>query len=39
MAKIYYDLITSNPPLRTIEQVPMKWRADVQAMLDADKVQ
>lgn len=35
MAKIYYDLI--NKELRTIEQVPINWRAEVQAMLDADK--
>lgn len=35
MAKIYYDLIKKD--LRTIEQVPDRWRADVQSMLDADK--
>lgn len=35
MAKIYYDLIKKD--LRTIEQVPDRWRVDVQSMLDADK--
>lgn len=35
MAKIYYDLIKAGH--RTIEQVPMMWRAEVQALLDADK--
>lgn len=35
MAQIYFNLITHEPPLWTIEKVPVKWRADVQAMLDA----
>ncbi|MEG0449909.1 MAG: CD1375 family protein [Lysinibacillus sp.] len=35
MAKVYYDLIHAD--LRTIEQVPALWRADVQAKVDADK--
>lgn len=35
MAKLYYDLITHKPPLWTIEQVPVRWRAEVQALLDA----
>lgn len=34
MAKVYYDLI--NAGLRTIDQVPATWKAQVQAMLDAD---
>ena len=34
MAKLYYDLIKKG--LRTIEQVPQNWRADVQAMLDEE---
>lgn len=34
MAKVYYDLI--NGGHRTIDQVPMTWRAQVKAMLDAD---
>lgn len=33
MAQIYYNLIKKG--LRTIEDVPLKWRAEVQAMLDA----
>lgn len=36
MAKLYYDLIKGGH--RTIEQVPTMWRAEVQALLDADKV-
>lgn len=35
MAKVYYDLI--NAGLRTIEQVPTLWRAQTQALLDADQ--
>lgn len=35
MAKIYYDLIKLG--LRTIEDVPLRWRAEVQALLDADE--
>lgn len=34
MAQIYYNLIKKG--LRTIEEVPLRWRAEVQAMLDAD---
>jgi hypothetical protein len=34
MAKIYYDLIRKG--LRTIEDVPLRWRDEVQALLDAD---
>lgn len=33
MAQIYYNLIKKG--LRTIEEVPLRWRAEVQAMLDA----
>lgn len=34
MVKVYYDLI--NKGLWKIENVPMVWRIDAQAMLDAD---
>jgi len=34
MAQIYYDLIKAG--LKTIDDVPTRWRADVQALLDAD---
>ncbi|WP_212939189.1 CD1375 family protein [Paenibacillus antibioticophila] len=34
MAKIYYDLIKAN--LKSIDNVPLRWRADVQALLDED---
>lgn len=34
MAQIYYNLIKKG--MKTIEDVPLKWRAEVQAMLDAD---
>ncbi len=34
MAKIYYDLIKAG--LRTIDEVPIRWRDDVQNMIDAD---
>lgn len=34
MAKIYYNLIVAGQ--WTIERVPVKWRADTQALLDAD---
>lgn len=34
MAKVYYDLIKKG--LKTIDQVPEKIRAQVQALLDAD---
>ncbi|WP_260288504.1 CD1375 family protein [Peribacillus aracenensis] len=36
MAKLYYDLI--NKGLRAIEDVPIRWREDSQALLDADQV-
>lgn len=35
MDKIYYNLIKKG--LKTIEKVPEQIRADVQALLDADK--
>lgn len=35
MVKIYFDLIKKE--LRAVEQVPDRWRTDVQSMLDADK--
>ena len=34
MAKVYYDLIKAGR--WTIEQVPSKWKEEVQGMLDAD---
>ena len=34
MAKIYYNLIKKK--LRTIDDVPLVWVDDVQALLDAD---
>lgn len=34
MAKLYYNLIKANQ--WSIENVPTRWRADVQALLDAD---
>lgn len=34
MAKLYYDLIKAG--LRTIDQVPLRWRDEVKAMLDAE---
>lgn len=34
MAQIYYNLI--NKGLRKIEDVPIKWRDEVQALLDKD---
>lgn len=34
MAKIYYDLILLG--YREIENVPLYWRAQVQALLDAN---
>ena len=36
MAQIYYNLIKKG--LKTIDDVPLKWRAEVQAMLDTDVV-
>lgn len=35
MAKIYYNRIKAGK--WTIEEVPERWRADVQAMLDAEQ--
>mgnify|MGYP006928561808 CR=1 FL=1 len=35
MAKIYYDLIKKG--LRTIDDVPTRWREEVEKMLEADK--
>lgn len=32
MAQIYYNLIKKG--LKTIDNVPLKWRAEVQAMID-----
>ena len=34
MAQIYYNLIKKG--LKTIDDVPLKWRDEVRAMLDAD---
>ncbi|MFC4305813.1 CD1375 family protein [Cohnella boryungensis] len=34
MAKIYYELIQKG--LKAIDDVPIRWRADVQVLLDAD---
>lgn len=34
MAKIYYNLIVAGQ--WSIDRVPVKWRADTQALLDAD---
>lgn len=36
MAKLYYNLIKKG--LKTIEDVPMVWREEVQALLDADEM-
>lgn len=33
MAQIYYNLIKKG--LKTIDDVPLKWREEVQAMIDA----
>lgn len=35
MVEIYFDLIKKN--LYTVEQVPMRWREEVQSMLDKDQ--
>lgn len=37
MVKLYVDLIKKG--LRTIDQVPTKWRADVQAQLDSENAE
>jgi hypothetical protein len=37
MAKIYYDLIRKG--LRTIDDVPLRWSDEVQALLDQDQNQ
>ena len=34
MAQIYYNLIKKG--LKTIDDVPLKWRDDVQAMLEVE---
>ncbi len=34
MAQIYYNLIEAG--LRTLEQVPLRWHAEVQALLEAE---
>lgn len=34
MTKLYYNLIKANQWL--IENVPVRWRTDVQTLLDAD---
>ncbi len=34
MAKIYYDLIKAG--LRTIDEVPIRWRNDMENMIDLD---
>lgn len=34
MAQIYYNLIRKG--LKTIEDVPIRWRDEVQALLDTD---
>lgn len=36
MAKIYYKKIKEGK--MTIDEVPIKWRAEVQKMLDEDKI-
>ena len=35
MAKIYYNLIKAGK--RTIDDVPLKWRDEVQKLLDEEK--
>lgn len=35
MAEIYFDLIKKN--LYTIDQVPERWRKEVQSMLDKEQ--
>ena len=35
MAKVYYRKIKSG--LMTIDEVPERWRAEVEALLEADK--
>ena len=37
MAKLYYNLIKKG--LKTIDDVPMVWKYEVQTLLDADLVQ
>lgn len=34
MAKIYYDLIKKG--LKTIDDIPLRWKEEVQALLDKD---
>ncbi len=38
MALIYFNLITHDPPLWTLERVPAKWRDAVQELLDAANI-
>lgn len=35
MAKVYYDLIQLG--LRSVESVPLRWKEDVQNLIDARK--
>lgn len=35
MAKVYYNLIKKG--LKTIEDVPAKWREEVQALLESEE--
>lgn len=37
MAKVYYDLIQLN--LRTVESVPLRWRTEVQRLIEADNAE
>ena len=37
MAKIYYRRIKENPESMTLEDVPMRWRAQVEELLKADE--
>ena len=37
MAKIYYNLIKRE--LKTIDDVPMIWKEEVQNLLDADEIE
>lgn len=35
MAKVYFDLIQKG--LKTIDDVPLRWKDEVQAMLDVEQ--
>lgn len=37
MAKIYYDLITTEGSSWTLDMVPERWREEVKAMLDKEQ--